>query len=291
MTCHLKPGFCSRSRSALLMLTASLSGCSMTETTTSVRTELGRPYERVRLERADAPPLLATWRQEGLTLVGQLAFSDACRTEAVQVTRRTQVTDTHPNRRFTAGAYVTGAALSLLGIALFANAQGKDETVTCGGGGTPKSGDKCYSEAGAWREIGAITIGAGLGAILGGVMVQSRKPVVQTKDLPSNEQVRVVSSKGSCGNTAAFEGATAAASLSTGGKWIGVIDGEGTVRIDLRGSSPSRGTLATMSVESAAPDAAPSLVVGTALGQLELQPAHSAATSAAKSKSSGVFIR
>lgn len=200
------------------------------------------------------------------------------------------MTDTHPNRRYTTGAYVTGAALSLLGIALIANAQGKDETVACGGG-TPSSGDTCHSEAGAWQKMGAVAIGAGLGTILGGAIVQSRKPVVRTKNLPSNEQVRVVPSKRSCGSTAALEGATVAASLSSGGKWIGVLDGQGRVRIDLSGSSPRRGTLATMNLESVAPDAAPLLVVGMVLGELELQPARAKANTTAGSRTPGVFIR
>jgi hypothetical protein len=242
------------------------------------------------LERADGNPISASWRQEGLSLVGQLAFSDACRTETVQVARRTQVTDTHPNRRYTTGAYITGAALSLLGVAIVASAQGKDHTVTCGGGDAPRSGDTCYSEAGAWQRIGLGSIGAGLGSVLGGAIVQSRKPIVETKDLPNDEQVRAVPSRRSCGSTAALEGSTVAASLSSGGKWTGVLDAQGRVRIDLAGSSPKRGTLATMSLQSVAPAASPLLPAGMALGELELQPTRTEPKTAPRSRP-GVFIR
>jgi hypothetical protein len=262
----------------------------MSETTTSVRSLPGRSYERTRLERPDGVPLSATWRQEGLTLVGQLTFTEACRTEAVQVMRRAQVTDTHPNRRYTTAAYVTGGALALLGIALFAHSQSKDETVTCGDG-APSDGETCRSEAGAWRDVGAVTLGSGLGAILGGVIVQSRKPVVEHKDLPSQEHVRVLPNERSCGATAALEGSTVAATLSSGGKWSGVVDGQGAVRIELSGSSAGRGTRATLSLESVATAAAPLVPVGAVVGEVELQPARAEGHATARSRAPGVFIR
>jgi hypothetical protein len=279
-------------RAAVLLLSASLVGCAMTETTTSIRSLPGPALERIRLERPGPKPISATWRQDGLALVGELAFTDACRTETVQVTRRTQLTDTHPNRSYSTGAYVAGAALSLLGVVLVANAQGKDTNVTCGsGGGAPRSGDTCESDAGAWREIGAVTIGAGLGAILGGVIVQSGKPVVKAQALPSEQQVRVSPGKHSCGSVAALKGSTVAAALTSGGEWTGVVDAQGAVRIDLSGSAHLRGTHAALRLESVAPAAATLLVVGTPLGELDLEPAHAEPLAGLRASSSRARTR
>jgi hypothetical protein len=183
------------------------------------------------------------------------------------------VTDTHPNSKYAAGAYVAGAFLTLAGVALVANAQGKNEHVTCGsGGGTPNSGDRCSSEAGAWRELGAVTIGAGLGAILGGVIVQTRKPVVELKELPSEQQVRTEPNHQACGTPAALEGAVIRATLSSGGSWTGTADRTGAVRIDLSGAATRRGTRALFTLESVRPDPTTVALAGSALGEVDLEP-------------------
>jgi hypothetical protein len=245
----------------------------MTETTTSVRAQPQAPLERIRLERKDAGPISGAWRQDGSVLVGQLAFTNACGTETLQRTKLVEVTDTHPNRRYSVGAYITGTALSLLGVALIANAQGKSEQVTCGNGSSaPKSGDRCDSEAGAWRAAGASILGSGLGAILGGAIVAGRKPIVTSKDLPSQERVLITPGPRSCGNLAALDGSQVAATLSSGGKWTSSVNAEGSVRIDLSGASIQRGTLATFTVESVVGNASSLVPNGTLVGQLELQP-------------------
>jgi hypothetical protein len=251
----------------------------MTETTTSVRAQSQAPIERIRLERKDAGPISGAWRQDGSALVGQLAFTDACGTETLQQTKLVEVTDTHPNRRYSMGAYITGTALSLLGVALIANAQGKSEQVTCGNGSSaPQSGDRCDSEAGAWRAAGASILGSGLGAILVGAIVAGRKPVVTSKDLPSQERVLITPGPRSCGNIAALKDATVAATLSSGGKWTSTVDAEGNVRVDLSGAALQRGTLATFTLESVPPDASPIVPIGTLVGQLQLQPLRNART-------------
>lgn len=273
------------------LLALVLSGCAMTETTTTVRVLPGPSTERIRLVRPDVAPLSAVWRQEGWSLVGQLSFANECSTETVQVNRRTQVTDTHPNRKYTTGAYVAGATLSVVGVALIANAQDKSDLVTCGsGGGAPQSGDTCGSEAGAWRELGAVTIGAGLGAVLGGMIVQSRKPVVEAKELPSEQQIRPQPNHNPCGKPEALDGAVARAALSSGGTWTGTVDRTGAVRIDLAGASFSRGARAVLSLESMRSDATGLSLGGTALGELELEPPNAATRRAPATHVSGAFI-
>jgi hypothetical protein len=273
------------------LLIVALSGCSMTETTTAVRVQLGPSTERIRLMRPDAAPIAAVWRQDESSLVGQLSFTKACNTETVQVSQRTEITDTHANRNYLIGAYVAGAALSLLGVAVFANAQGKSERVTCGSGDdAPKSGDKCESEAGAWRALGGITIGAGLGAILGGAIVQSRKYELETKALPSGELVRTIPNRDDCGTTKSFEGAVVRASLSSGGSWAGIVDSEGAVRIELTGAALSQGARAAFSLESVPLEATKLSLSGTSLGELELQGAGVALRRSSPARASA-FIR
>lgn len=262
-----------RSLVALTALQAFLPGCQLTETTTTVRAQSQAPTERIRLERPDSAPLSGAWQQNGTTLVGQLAFTNACGTETVQRTKLVQVKDTHPNRRTSTAAYIAGSALAVMSLALFANSQGKSEHVTCGSGdGEPVAGNRCDSEAGAWRSLGAITLGAGVGAILGGAIVASRKPVVTSKDLPSQERVLVSPGPKSCGDIAALQGSQVAATLSTGGKWTSTVDADGSVHIDLRGASIQRDTVATLTVESIGGSASDLVPIGTRVGQLELQP-------------------
>ncbi len=264
-----------RALAVLVAVGVSLPGCAMTETTTTVRAQPQPFVQRLRLERPDLVPISGAWHQEALALVGQLAFSRACRTETIRRTKQVQVTDTHPNRRYATGAYITGAALSVLGLALVANAQGKNEHVTCGSGDeAPRAGNTCDSEAGAWRTLGFTTLGAGLGAILGGAIVQTRKSVVTSKDLPTQEEVLLAPEALSCGSPATLKDSTVAATLSSGGKWFGAVDSQGTVRIDLRGSSAERGTIAKLTFEAVAPGAAPLVAVGTPVGEVVLQPAH-----------------
>jgi len=264
----------------------------MTETTTTVRVLPGPSAKRIRLLRPDAAPVSAIWKQEGSTLVGQLSFANECRTETVQVNRRTQTTDTHPNRKYATGAYVAGAVLSVVGVALMANAEGKSDTVTCGRGDeAPKSGDQCRSEAGTWRELGAITIGAGLGAILGGVIVQSRKPVVETKELASEQQVRTQPNHNACGSPEKLEGAIVRATLSSGGSWTGMADRTGAVRIDLTGAATSRGARAAFTLESLKADTTAVSLANEPLGELELEPPRAASRHGSETRASAVSLR
>jgi hypothetical protein len=274
------------------LLALVLSGCAMTETTTTVRVLPGAPTQRIRLVRPDAAPLSAVWRQDGSSLVGQLSFANECSTETLQVNQRTQVTTTHPNPKYSTGAYVAGALLTVAGVALIANGQGKNEQVTCGyGDEAPRSGDTCESEAGAWREIGAITIGAGLGAVLGGLIVKSRKPVVETHDLPSEQQVRPQPNQKACGDLPALEGAIIRATLSSGGTWTGTADGGGAVRIDLAGAAIGRGARATFTLESVRSGATPLSLAGAPLGALALESPRATSSHPAAARASSVFLR
>jgi hypothetical protein len=229
----------SRLRGALLLsgrfflIGAFTAGCATTQTSVSVRATPQAPTSRVRLLRPEEPALTAQWRQEGRTLVGQLAFATSCQTETVQLTRREQVTDTHPSKPYVTAAYVVGGLVSILGVGLLVSSTDKDDTVTCGGGDAPKAGDRCDSEAGAWRTLGAVTLGTGLGSILGGILVQSKKPVIESAPLPSEERVTIKPGAVSCGDIKSLEGATVSAVLPDGGTWSAPVNATGAVRIAL----------------------------------------------------------
>jgi hypothetical protein len=249
----------------------SLPGCSMTKTTVSVRSTAQAPTQHLRLVRPDAAPLTAVWRQEGRQLVGQLAFTPACQAETHQVTRREQVTDTRPNQSYYVGAYVAGALLSVAGLALIANSQGKSEEVSCGSGARPRAGDTCDSPAGLWRTGGIVVLGTGLGTILGGALVQARPPEIRAGWLPPEKRVSVDPKIYACGTRAELKDVVVAAGLSGGGRWLGKADDQGAVRIELGANADlSSRQFARFTVESAPEGAERFAPSGFSLGELRL---------------------
>lgn len=241
-------------------------GCSMMKTTVSVRDTPGAPTQQIRLIRPDAAPLAAAWRQEGRELVGQLSFTAACQAEARQVTRREQVTETRPNKSYYVAAYVTGAILSVAGIALLAQSGTESEAVHC----TTRRAESCGSTAEAYRTGGVTLLGSGLGAIVGGVIVQTRKPVIEASALPDRVSVAVDPKSYACGDLASLRDMTIAAELSNGGKRSGRVDANGGVRIALSSNADfGKRQSARFSVESA-PATAPFAKPGLVLGELSL---------------------
>lgn len=250
-----------------------LGGCSTTSTSTSVRSAPAEPTHQLRLIRPDLAPLSATWHQEGRSLVGQLAFTAACQAETRQVIRREQITETRPNKSYYTGAYIAGAIVTMVGIGLVASSAGKSDTVSCGSGSTPRDGDKCTSEAGAWRSAGALVIATGLGTVLGGVIVQARKPQVETARLPSEFRIAVEPKAHACGRLESLENMVIAVDLSDGGQWSGRVDSQGGVRIDLGANANLRGAQTARFSVDAVPQTAESFAtVGLALGELSLTP-------------------
>jgi hypothetical protein len=277
---------------SVALLAISVGGCSMTETTTTIRLEAGVPAERVRLVRPDAAPVSATWTQEASSIQGQLSFADACSTESVQVNRRTEVTETHASRKYTVGSYIAGGLLAVAGTAMMASSQGMDEQVSCGNGSTPQSGDTCYSQAGAWREAGGIVLGTGAGIALIGLIVQNTKRSVETKDLPSEERAKAIPDRKACGTLDALGGAVVKATLPGGGSWTGVVDAKGAVRIDLAGAMLAPSARAKLWLESVKPR--PNELLSLApmpLGEIDLAAPSIAKRSQPVTRTSGVFLR
>lgn len=247
------------------LLASTVCGCSMGQTATYVRVERPPPQERVRLVRPAEAPIVAAWRQDGPTLIGQLAFAKVCQTEAVQLTRRARVSETRPNRNYVVGSYVAGSLLSAAGIAFMANSVGKSEETTCHDG-------ECSSQASAWRALGMLTLASGVAAIIGGVFVKNANPRIEATQLPDEVRVVPLASAGDCGNAQALDGAVVRATLSSGGSWDGTADRNGVVRIELTGSAYARGAHASFSLTSIRPEATKLSLAGASLGQLELEP-------------------
>jgi hypothetical protein len=263
---------------AIVSVFGCTTGCSMTRTTTTVHATEGAPVQHVRLVRPNAEPLQAEWRQEGRQLVGQLSLTAACQAETRHVVKREQVTETAPNKAYYVSAYVVGALVSAVGLGFVANASGKSESVSCGSGGQVRSGDSCRSEAGAWRTGGFALLGTGLGTMLGGALVHGRKSEVQRSALLPEERVSVDPKLYACARVEDLQGTVVAAELSGGGKWLGTVDAQGVVRIEL-GSNANLGAqqAARFSVDSAPEPTDRFARPGLALGELSLTSARQVA--------------
>lgn len=256
---------------AIISIFGCVTACSMTRTTTTVRAAEEAPVQHVRLVRPDAEPLQARWHQEGRQLVGQLAFTAACQAETRQLVKREQVTETAPNKAYYVGAYVVGALVSVVGLGFIANASGKSEEVYCGSGGQARSGDKCTSEADAWRTGGIVLLGSGLGTVVGGALVHARKSEVQTSALVPEERVSVDPKLYACAKLEDLQGMVVAAELSGGGKWLGTADEHGVVRIELGpNANLAAQQTARFSVDSAPEPTDRFARPGLALGDLSL---------------------
>jgi hypothetical protein len=216
----------------VLAVAVSASGCSMTTTTTSVRATPGPVTQRLRLSRAGLAPLEAHFAQQETALVGRVSFAQNCVYEGASTLRRELLTTTTTNKQSTTALLVAGGILAAAGVALYASSSGKDENVYCGDG-EPEDGDQCHSEAGAYRYVGVVTLGTGLGALLGGGALLARKPKVETKPLESQELHSVGPTVGMCGKQASLDGLSVYVNMPGGGTWSGRVDAEGSARIDL----------------------------------------------------------
>ncbi len=248
-----------------------LSGCSMSRTTTNVRSTPLEPRYQIRLVRLEQPPLVGAWEQQGRSLLGHITYTASCQAETRHVVEREQIAETGPNKAYYVGAYVAGALLTVAGIALAANSAGKSNAVTCGSGGRLRAGDSCESEASAWRTAGGLTIATGLGLALGGALVHARRTEVATTRLAPEQQVIVAPQLHACGHLADLRDLVVAAEIDGTGKWLGQADALGVVRIEL-GESVKLGTKPTVrfSVASAPPSATSFTFAGAPLGALTL---------------------
>jgi len=252
----------------MLAVALSASGCSMTTTTTSVRATPGPVTQRLRLSRAGLSPLEAHFAQQETALLGRVSFAQNCVYEGSSTLKRELLTTTTTNKQSTTALLVAGGILTAAGIALYASSSGKDENVYCGD--EPKDGDQCHSEAGTYRYLGVVTLGTGLGALLGGGVLLARKPQVETKPLESQELHSVGPTVGLCGKQASLDGLSVYVNMPGGGTWSGRVDAEGSARIDL----PSQFEATTLPVfVGAVPASAAGMVSpGMQLTEVTLQP-------------------
>ncbi|MFO7179037.1 MAG: hypothetical protein DIU78_010090 [Pseudomonadota bacterium] len=209
------------------------SACSGTITSTSIRETATPATKHVRLARPDAVPLAASWKQDGYRLHGRLAFTEACRTEAVHVTRRERVEETRPNPTYTTAGYVGAGVFLATGIGFVVAAQNQDDTVRCGVNGDVRHGSRCTSLAGAFQDFGFATLAIGAGLLIGTILHAQRTPTVTTAELPAERRVTVTPTVHACGDPSELEGITVLAELSDGGTWSGTVDSQGSVTIEL----------------------------------------------------------
>lgn len=249
-------------------------------TTVQARTEPAT--ERIRLQRREAVPVTSSWHQDGELLRGQVAFSTDCQVESVTVTRRTETRKPNPVAKVAPTlAIVGGAALAALGVGAMAASRHKHHEVVCGNGeDPPRDGDRCSSEAGAWVELGAYT--AALGVLLGaGGVAAWPSSKSHSSELPPVEAVTALPDPHLCGSVASLAGAEVVMEVPGGAHWLGEVDADGSVRIDLtQGPEPRPGTLASFSFGKLPPGAPVFVTPGLKLGELVLGAPRSAHVSA-----------
>src|SRR6185369_13220234 len=248
---HQRIGRWSSRITAVCVLASCLSGC-LSEVSTSVRETSGVPQQRLRLIRAGVMPIAGQFRQEGHAVVGQLALTGACNAESVQSIKRQQVTDMHTNRT---------AAIGLLVASGDANTQ-----VTCG---DQREGDTCQSESGALQGAGLSILLGGLTMAVPGGYFLSRKPQIETKDLPEKQASRVTSQNVACAPPSSLEGIVVAVELPEGGSWSGRVSSDGTVRIEIQPRIPlPEGATVPVTVQSVPLTFATSVTAGTVLADV-----------------------
>lgn len=257
----------SRTVAALLLL-VTLSGCGVT-TQSSVAKSEGSTTSRLRLARPDAAPVVAIWRQENHAIVGSIGFTRQCSLETTRTVERTQVTSTRPSKKGSTALIVAGSVLAAVGTGLMAAAEDQDDTVSCGRGGEVRDGDRCTSVAGAFTELGVSVLVAG--ATMGGYGIwnATRKPTVKETPLPP-EQLRSSTPDSPCGNLAALDGMSVLAQLPDGGLWRGLVNADGSARIELGSSGMPVGAPIPVVVDSVPPALEGIVKRGTPLGEVTL---------------------
>jgi hypothetical protein len=261
---------------AVCLLASTISGCSFTQSSSSIRSLPEPPVEHLRLLRADTAPLTGTFKQDGHTVVGQLTLGTGCATESTQTVRRQNVTETHTNRATSITWAIVGGVLTAVGTGLLVASESADSRVTCGNNldSAPKDGDRCSSMSGDESTLGFSTLLTGLAAATAATIFLVRKPQTETTDLPP-QQVTHVTTPVACGNVAALSGLVLALDLPGNGKWTGRAASDGSVRIDINDKIPLpiEATVA-VTVDSVPPSFATLVMPGAKVGTLTLTDGH-----------------
>ena len=211
-------------------------------------------------------PIAGQFRQEGHAVVGQLALTGACNAESVQSIKRQQVTDMHTNRTAAIGWLVAGGVITAIGTGLLVASGDANTQVTCG---DQREGDTCQSESGALQRGGLSILLGGLTMAVPGGYFLSRKPQIETKDLPEKRASRVTSQNVACAPPSSLEGIVVAVELPEGGSWSGRVSSDGTVRIEIQPRIPlPEGATVPVTVQSVPLTFATSVTAGTVLADV-----------------------
>jgi hypothetical protein len=252
-----------------LIVSLGTMGCSFTQTSSTIRAVPGAPSERLRLTREGLSVLSGDFHQEGHTVVAQLTLSNDCTTESNQVIARQQVTDTHTNRTTAIAWTIVGGMLTAVGTGLLVDSQSADTRVVCGSGDTVKAGDQCDSASSAESSAAVSTLVLGLTTALVGGFYLTRKPQIETTDLPV-QQLTTVTTQVSCGASAALAGLGLALELPGNGKWSGRAEADGSLRININPQLALPDATLPIVVEEVPPSLAGLVAPGAVVGQLKL---------------------
>jgi hypothetical protein len=254
-------------------------GCSLTSSTTTLRTALGPAVEQHRLQRADTNAVTGAFQQQGHAIIGQLAFTADCVTQSTRPVYRQEVTDRRTNRAAATAWTVAGGVIVAAGVGMLVASSSADQQVNCG---QMQAGDQCQSEASALQTVGFATLLAGLIPIGSGLIFLAQKPRTETKDLPSEAIATVEPGAVACGATAELEGLSALVEIPGNGKWTGRAAADGTLRIEINDRIPLlEGSRVMVTVESVPAGIAGLVSPGATLGSLTLG-AHAAGNPSAR---------
>lgn len=254
-------------------LTVSLiSGCVGSTQSSSITKVEGPSTSHLRLERPDAAPLEASWRQEQRAIVGSVGFTRQCLLETTRTMKRTQVTTRKPNNAHTVGFIVVGSLLAVAGTGLLVASTTKSETVYCGNRNGDSGPDQCGSEAEGYRLMGSgvLTIAGALAGV--GIWSAAKKPTVEKTSLPA-EELKSSTPESPCGDPANLAGMTLLAALPDGSLRRGEVAADGSARIDL-GNTPQFSSIPVKISVDSVPQVLEGLVSrGAPLGELTLATA------------------
>jgi len=182
------------------------------------------------LERPGKAPIVGSWQEDAGQVIGTLSWTKGCVLEETRVIKTETVTEARPNKSGNIGWLIVGAGSTLGGLFAAKEAEDASETVFCG---DHQEGDRCSSEKGALTEAAAILIVSGLVTSVFAVARLQQKPKTTVTPVSERSATTLGQEAVACGDVSSLSGLKVALSVPGGGRWLGIADAKGEVKIEL----------------------------------------------------------